>query len=102
MKIYGSVFIIVKHQGDYDEYRAENILACKTKALADHFKHRYECAFQYLHEFYYSKAQEIQEKYPDIMKAPNDVWNDWNNYSNKKRKYYGANFEIEEIKLRRF
>lgn len=102
MKVYGTIYMLVKHQGDYDEYRMENICALKTKALADHFKHRYECAYQKLHGFYSEKAREIGEIYPDIMQAPDDIWELWYQYCNKRNKFRGANFGIEEIQLRRF
>lgn len=103
MKIYAPIYLVRHHKGAYDEYRVTNICAFKTKAMADHFKHRIECVFDRILDFYRDKVYEIQEEHGyDVMGYSDETFEKWDIFMNRKNRFYGVEFDIEEIQVRRF
>lgn len=97
------IYVVRKHQGDYEEYRMENLCAFKTKEMAEHHVNRLKQSYMKLHEFYYDKVEEVRDEYGyDIMTYPDEVYNKWEVFNDKKRHYYGAEFDVQELDIRRF
>lgn len=102
MNIYGKIYLVRKHQGDYDEYRMENLAAFKTKEIAERHVERLKALYSKLHEFYYSRRKEMIEEYGIHYGMPMDVFVKYDVYADRENEYYGCEFDVEEVELRRF
>jgi len=87
------IYIVEVHQGDYDEYTYKALKAFKTKASADYYKHKAECVFQKLNEFYEFKKGEPFDRENESFFDRYFV------YLDKSLKYLPANFTINTLNL---
>lgn len=99
---FNPVYLIVMHQGNYDEYRKINLCAYRNSDLATRHAFRLQTSFVYLHDFYKEELRCIRRKYPDIMQAPDVVFEKYHIFSAKVNKFEGAVFNVEQIEIRRF
>ena len=87
------IYIVEVHQGDYDEFTHRSLKAFKTKASADFYKHKAECIFQKLNEFYEAKKEERFDGENEF------ILNRYCTYLDKSLKYKPANFTINTLNL---
>ena len=99
MKIYGPIYLVVKHQGEYDEYRKYNLCAYKNNDLAFRRVFRLQTAFAQLYDYYKSEIRKLQKPYPDLLQAPDEVFAKWHILAAKADKFSGVTFEVEIIEL---
>lgn len=103
MKIHAPIYLVRMHKGEYNEYTMNNICAFKSKAEADHFIHRLQCSFLDLYNFYSDEVDGIKDTYgTEYAEYPNDIFEKWRVFSDKRNQFYGAIFDIETIQIRRF
>jgi 3-dehydroquinate synthase class II len=97
------IYLVSAHKGEYDDYRYSDICAFQHESWAQEYKNRMLKTIIDLHDFYNAEADRIWEeagKPFSIIELPDEIFDVWKIYVDKKEKYYGVTVTVTPIELR--